>query len=286
MKLTHIITTTFLMLMSLNVYAVSVDGSISSGEYQWNTNGVEGSDKGRTYQTGGGWGWWSPPRETHYTESGDAIGGSSWDISYLGTSIVDGQFQFGAQGGSILSGNKTGSIRVDDGSWHGSREDIVLSDFAISVNNTSADPTTDSSSYQYAIRLLSVNDGTGVANFAVLGGGTWEGVELHDYNRSTETYKMVGGDVLTTFDGIWNSNSHGGGTLEGGFDLTWLSLFDPSEGGTLSTYLTMTCVNDEALVHAYVAAEVSAVPIPAALWLFTPALAGLIGFRRRSNAKS
>ncbi|MDQ7072675.1 MAG: hypothetical protein Q9N32_02930 [Gammaproteobacteria bacterium] len=35
----------------------------------------------------------------------------------------------------------------------------------------------------------------------------------------------------------------------------------------------MTCVNDEALVHA----NVSAVPVPAALWLFAPALAGFMG---------
>jgi hypothetical protein len=39
----------------------------------------------------------------------------------------------------------------------------------------------------------------------------------------------------------------------------------------------MSCVNDEAIVGA----EISAVPVPAAFWLFGSALVGLAGFGKR-----
>jgi len=85
------------------------------------------------------------------------------------------------------------------------------------------------------------------------------------------------GQTLALFSGKWSNNGGDDNVLEGEFDLSLLSLFDANSGGVISTYLTMTCVNDEALVTA----EVSAVPIPAALWLFGPALLGLLGLRRK-----
>ena len=63
------------------------------------------------------------------------------------------------------------------------------------------------------------------------------------------------------------------------FDLSLLTLFDLNQAGTLSTYLTMACVNDEAMVHA----KVSAVPLPAAVWLLSPALVGFMSLRRRKR---
>lgn len=265
MKSRNMIAVTLFGLMSLNTYAAGIDGSISINEYQWNTEGVEGSEKWETFN-----------RSNTDREYNDASGGNPWDINYLGTDISNGQFQFGAIGGEILSGRETGSS-------YSSGEGIFLSDFAISVNNFT-NPTSDSSGFQYAIRLLDVNDNTGVANFALLEGGIWEGANIYDGTpyedkHKTETYKMTGGQTITEFTGIWSNNGGDDNVLEGGFDLSWLSIFDPSVGGTLSTYLTMACVNDEALVHA----EVSAVPVPAALWLFAPALVGLMGLRRRSK---
>jgi hypothetical protein len=58
-----------------------------------------------------------------------------------------------------------------------------------------------------------------------------------------------------------------------------LGLFDEQAGGRIITYLTMSCVNDEAIVDAQIAP--SAVPVPAAIWLFGSALVGLIGFGKR-----
>lgn len=246
--------------ISLSSHAASIDGAISTGEYQWNTTAAEGSDKWVNFSRNG----------RAYKEYDDASGGNDWDINYLGTDIKNGQFQFGALGGKILSGVETG-------------KKIFLSDFAIGVN-TSSNPTTDSSGFQYAIRLLGVNDLTGIAKFALLGKGIWENVDLYNgqygAKHKSETYKMRGATTITTFDGIWKQNGSDKNVLEGGFDLSWLSLFDPSIGGTLSTYLTMACVNDEALVHA----AVSAVPLPAAIWLFTPVLLGLMSMRRNKKA--
>jgi len=256
MKQQNIISIVFLALLSSNTYAATVDGVISNvNEYQWNTD-IEavGGDK------------WASKKGT--TEYNDASGGDDWDINYLGTDVSNGQFQFGAIGGKILSGQET-----NDGS------DIYLGDFAISVDGSS-DPTIDSSGFQYAIHLNSIVGD--VANFSLLTDGQWTAANLYNNdNHKSETYQMSGGTELLNFNGVWTTGTGADNSvLEGGFDISWLGLFDPSAGGTLSTYITMACVNDEALVHA----EVSAVPIPAALWLFTPVLVGFMGLRRRTKA--
>jgi len=250
----------FFALLSVNTiaYAASIDGTISASEYQWNTNGSEGSDKWYTH--GGN------------QELNDESGGDKYAIEFLGTNISDGKFQFGATGGEILSGRKVAST-----------PDIYLSDFAISVNNKVADPTLDSSAFDYAIRLLNVDDNSGVAEFALLSGGNWEAANIYNDKyapkHKTETYRMENAQTISIFEGKWSPNGGDTNVLEGEFDISWLSIFDPSVGGTLSTYITMACVNDEALVHA----DVSAVPVPAAIWLFAPALVGFMGLRRRQK---
>lgn len=275
MKTLTFFATTLLSLVSFNSYAATVDGNITGSEYLWNTNGAEGSEKWISQGN-----YSNDPDLDDYArgengEHDDASTGDRWDINYLGTSVENDQFQFGLIGGDILSGRETG-------------RNIFLSDIAISATGfgiASTDPTTDSSDFQYAIRLLDVNDTTGVANFALLEGGTWEGANMyagtrHEEKHKTSTYQMIGATKETLFSGIWNSNGGDDNVLEGGFDLSLLSIFDPSVGGRLSTYITMACVNDEAMVHA----DVTAVPVPAALWLFTPALIGLVGLRRRMKA--
>lgn len=89
---------------------------------------------------------------------------------------------------------------------------------------------------------------------------------------------MVGGlEVANNITGKYTPNSADNGVLEGSFDLGLLGLFDEQTGGSIITYLTMSCVNDEAIVGA----EISAVPVPAAFWLFGSALVGLAGFGKR-----
>jgi hypothetical protein len=249
--------TALVSLLSFSSMAATVDGSITGSEYTWNTKGVEGSSKWTTFN-----------RSNDYREFNDASGGDRWDINYLGTSVENGQFQFGAVGGHILSGRETGN-------------NIYLSDFAIDVTGNGSNPTTDSSDFDYAIRLLSVNSHTGTAEFALLTGGTWESADIYSNayapKHKTETYKMNNATTLTTFAGAWNYNGGDDNVLEGAFDLSFLSAFDASVGGVIGTYLTMSCVNDEALVYA----DVAPVPVPAAIWLLTPALMGFVGLRRR-----
>jgi len=252
-----------LAFLPLSSYAATVDGSITTGEYQWNTEGSEGSDKWETFN-----------RTGTNNEYDDASGGDSWDINYLGTTVSNNLFEFGAIGGEILSGRQTGSAGSTG---------IFLSDFALGFN-TASDPTTSSAGFDYAIRLIDVNDTTGVANFELLSGGTWVGSDIYNGNPDhlTETYKMVGATTTQSFTGLWSNNGGDDSVLEANFDLQWLSLFDLDQGGRLSTYLTMACVNDEAMVHANVAP--SAVPIPAAVLLFGPALLGFMGYRRKLNS--
>ncbi len=187
MKTSSILTASFLGLMSLSTFAATIDGSITASEYQWNTNGVEGSVKWNTH---GG-----------TQELNDASGGDVYDINFLGTNVAGGKFQFGAIGGEILSGRKVSSS-----------PDIFLSDFAISISNpTSANPTTSSIGFDYAIHLVGVNDVTGVASFELLSGGTWVGADIygstHAPEHITETYRMVGGTVLAAFNGVWSANA-------------------------------------------------------------------------------
>jgi hypothetical protein len=258
MKLLSLIGGISLTLCSLNIYAASIDGSIvtGNGEYQWSTEGAEGNAKWNTH---GG-----------TKEYNDASGGDRWDINYLGTNVQNGKFQFGAVGGQILSGQQTGT-------------NIYLGDFAISVGGHT-NPTLDSSGFEYAIRLLGVNGNTGEATFSLLGGGTWEGADLYNNaytpDHITETYKMIGGTELTTFSGQWSNNGGDDNVLEGEFDLSFLTLFNSSLGGSIATYLTMTCVNDEAMVLAHVAP----VPVPGVVWLFGSVVLGLTGLKRRVKA--
>lgn len=256
MKSVNLIAGISLSLFSINIYAASIDGTLNptSGEYQYSTEGAEGNAKWNTH--GGN------------KEYNDASGGDRWDINYLGTSVKNGKFQFGAVGGSILSGKQTGS-------------NIYLGDMAISVGNHT-NPTLDSSGFQYAIRLNSVNEFSNEAEFSIYTDGTWEGANLYNNtyapNHITETYRMAGGTEIGTFTGKWANNGGDKNVLEGEFDLDILSLFTPSLGGSIITYLAMTCVNDEAMVHA----NVAAVPLPASVWLFGSVLIGLSRFKKRA----
>lgn len=259
------------ILFTATASAATIDGNITigAGEYNWSTDGNEGSSKWISQGN-----YANDPDSDDYAnglnqEYDDGSTGDRWDINYLGTDVKDGKFQFGTAGGAILSGT--------DGYTNDSH-DVFLSDFAISVANNPSNPTLDSSDWNYAIRLLSVDNNSGEAEFALLEGGTWIGADLYGKtSHQTDTYQMTNSTTLALFSGKWSNNGGDDNVLEGEFDLSLLSLFDANSGGVISTYLTMTCVNDEALVTA----EVSAVPIPAALWLFGPALLGLLGLRRK-----
>ena len=265
----------FITLSVSSVQAAILDGQISSfNEYEWNTTTSPNSK----WNTLGG-----------DQEMDDGSGGNPWDINYLGTTIGNGLFQFGAIGGSILSGSNDYS-----------GENLELSDIAINVvgsGETVNDPADDSTGWDYALRLMSI-DSSGNALFSLFSlvndngdtVGYWKGsgygttTATYDHERysygSTKTFRMEDGyEVATGIGGKYTPNTDDNGVLEGSFDLGLLGLFDAQTGGSIITYLTMSCVNDEAIVEA----RVSAVPIPAAFWLFGSALAGLIGISKRRN---
>ncbi len=274
MKTLTFLTGVALGLASLNVAAATVDGVISGSEYASNTRGVEGAQHWNTFG-----------RDRTPDEYGDASGGSTWDIRYMGTEVANGQFSFGINGGRVLSGNRTGSFRG---------RDIYLGDIAIGINPTN-NPTYDSTGFDYAVRLLSTNSRTGKSQFALLTGGDWESISYAGYPNShkTDTYRMRDAQILTTFEGAWGERTYRtrrGGTfkrytLEGAFDMSFLSAFDASLGGEIGTYLAMSCVNDEASVYTYVD-PVSQVPVPSALWLFSPALVGFMALRRNRRKQA
>ena len=262
---------------ALAVSVGGVDGVIGAGEYKWNTDGDEGSGK---WNTRGG-----------SQEFNDGSGGNPWDINFLGTNVDEhGNFKIGAVGGSILSGSND----------YGTRTTLTLSDIAINVvvgGESPTDPATSSSGWDYALRLLNI-DSAGHAMFNLFSltddddntvgywTGSGKGQAETDYEHqpysygSTETFKMVDGKLVQSgIKGKYTPNTGDEGVLEVSFDLGLLGLFDESTGGKVITYLTMSCVNDEAIVHA----DISAVPVPAAFWLFGTALIGFIGMSRRTQ---
>jgi hypothetical protein len=251
------------LLFSFAVNAATVDGLLSYSEYTSNTIN-SGAQHWNTFGS-----------DSTPDEYSDASGGSKYDIRYMGTTVEDGKFKFGILGGDILSGNQTA---ISNG--HG----LFLSDLAIGIN-PSTNPTLDSSDFNYAIRLLSTDSQTGKAQFELVEGGSWVGRNIYnrtDGKHTTETFEMIGGNVIGAFEGAWSSSTTQRNVLEGEFDLSWLSAFDASQGGQIGTYLTMTCVNDEASVYMDVDA-VSQVPVPAAAFLFAPALIGFMGLRRKAK---
>lgn len=265
--------------------AAIVDGAINSiNEYQWNTTTPPNS-KWETRK------YWDTDGEVN-----DGSGRDRWDINYLGTDIDrsggSSKFHFGAKGGSILSGSN----------MYGSNTMLTLGDIAINVveaGESPTDPAADSTGWDYALRLMDIKDGIAEFKlFSLLGDdgdqpGVWQGSgtgadDGNNYNHqnhaygSTETYKMMGGHEIesaTPIQGKYSPNSGDHGVLEGSFDLSLLSLFDEQIGGRIITYLTMSCVNDEAIVNA----NVSPVPVPSAVWLFGSALIGFIGMSRRTR---
>ena len=253
----------------LPVSAAMVDGSIATGEYRWDTT--------------------APPNSKWYTRNGerevdDGSGGNKWDINFLGTDIMNGQFHVGASGGSILSGANMYAS-----------EELELSDIAINVvqaGEIPTDPAADASGWDYALRLIGI-DSDGNASFNLFGAGSWTGSgkgpdsatymhENHAYG-STQTFRMEG-DPLNrqAITGKYTAPTNPDGddaVLEVSLDLGLLSLFDEKTGGKIITYLTMSCVNDEAIVEAHV----SPVPVPSAVWLFGSALLGFISMSRRTR---
>jgi hypothetical protein len=266
----------FTSLSTSAVQAAIVDGQIASvNEYEWNTT--------------------MPPNSKWNTRGGteevdDGSGGDNWDINYLGTTIGNGEFQVGVTGGSILGGSNTYS-----------GVDLTLGDIAVNVvesGESVTDPATSSAGWDYALRLTSI-DSSGDALFSLFSlvddvgstVGFWKGSgnnattgtydhQQHSYG-STETFRMENGyELATGITGKFTADSGDDNVLETSFDLGLLGLFDEQTGGSVITYITMSCVNDEAIVEA----QVSPVPVPAAVWLFGSGLIALVGLGKRQKA--
>lgn len=256
--------------------AATTDGVINNvNEYSFNTEAAPNS-KHNTDNHG-----------TANSEYNDGSGGDRYDLNYLGVDISDGNFQFGVVGGSIL-----GSIY--DGVGAIGSNPLYIGDIAINVlqdGETYVDPTQNtvaSAGWDYAIRILSIGGDVELQLLGANAQSSWQGVDIYGYENDgssaghhgghhSDTFRLNGGTELGSISGSYSSNGADLNVLEGSFDLGLLGLFDEATGGRIITYLTMSCVNDEAMVHA----DIAAVPVPAAIWLFGSALIGFVGMSRR-----
>ena len=280
-KLTKIMIVAGILTMPVApLMAGSINGIIGAGEYQWNTD-APANGKWNTDGHAGAGG----------NEYNDGSGGDRYDLNFLGIDTTGGNFQFGVVGGSILTS-------IYSGGGIGTNP-LYISDIAINVlqdGETYVDPTQNtvgSDGWDYAVRILSIDNNTGTADFQLLGTTSesfWQDIDIYGYenNGSTsghqdghhsDTFRLENAEVLATFSGSYANNGDDENVLEGSFDLGLLGLFDEATGGSIITYLTMSCVNDETIVYA----DVSPVPLPAAVWLFGSALIGFIGMSRRTR---
>jgi len=252
-------------------HAVSINGAIGADEYAYSTDTS------------------NPLWNTDGTSTNEAHDGSynhRWDIDFLGFDIDNdaNTFSVGIKGGEIVGGS-SGSQYLGDLAIG------IVTDTNLFDPNTAFDPggTFD---FQYGIRLYADNGDLELKFYDV---DSWDGADIYNgqhasnipsdpHDHITNTYKLnssSSGDAAlssaTSSNGL--TGKHQTNVLEGSFDLSLLSLFNELTGGKIITYLTMSCVNDEAMVHA----DISAVPIPSAVWLFGSALVGFIGFSRRTS---
>jgi len=261
--------------------AATTDGLFGGvNEYSYNTE-ASPNDKHNTHSLG-----------TANSEYNDGSGGDRYDINYLGFDISDGQFQFGAVGGSILT---TPHLDIDADSID--KSPLYLGDIAINVTDQGADyqdPTQNggmSNEWDYAVRILTMAADSFTFSVLTADDPQWLGLDIYgreatDAGHHTDTFRMengaaIGGQVFTGKITPDSDASDGADdyVLEGSFDLSLLSLFDEEVGGRIITYLTMSCANDEAIVVG----DVSPVPLPSTVWLFGSALIGFVGVSRRTK---
>ena len=258
--------------------AATTDGILDNvSEYSFNTEATP-NDKHNTDSHG-----------TANSEYNDGSGGDRYDLNYLGVDISDGNFQFGVVGGSIL-----GSIY--DGVGELGTNPLYIGDIAINVlqdGETYVDPTQNtvaSVGWDYAIRILSVDGDVQMQLLGTNVHSSWQAVDIfgfendsstaaHHDGHHSDTFRLNGGDVLASISGSYSNNGADLNVLEGSFDLGLLSLFDEATGGSIITYLTMSCANDEAIVHA----DIAAVPVPTSIWLFGSALIGFVSLGRSTR---
>jgi hypothetical protein len=277
---TTLIASSVLAIASASVQAVSIGGvtyaydavSTSSTFNKFDTHGHGGVDG---------------------DELNDGSGGDRYNLDYMGVNVESGgNYSFGVQGGNILlDSHLENNINTNP---------LYLGDIAINVlqsGETYQDPsfnTGASSGWDYAIRILSYSTpssgGTGTFDYSVLATDNdsgWEAVNIYTRDEDgsdghvSDTFRLNNGTSVHTGVGDYTSDSNGlGNILSGSFDLGLLSMFDEATGGSIITYLTMSCANDEIVVAAE---NIPPVPVPAAFWLFGSALIGFIGMSRRTK---
>ena len=132
-------------------------------------------------------------------------------------------------------------------------------------------------------------DGTGGSG-AHSGSGSNRCDPSSDDNVTVGEYLQFSFDTAVVVNNLWFNNSHDGGfdsadkvTIDGvGYDVTTGYAGDGNGIGSFSLsagqILEIAYNNEEFYVSAM---EVSAVPVPAAIWLFGTALIGLVGFGKR-----
>jgi len=148
--------------------------------------------------------------------------------------------------------------------------------------------------YQYYYPNLSYPSGSADNGDKLVGAG----IEVNNTVFNTGTMDIFNTGFIVNFTGDWTFDF---GANYNGFELTDVSDDIPDFSAfdwmlTTNTLLTMDNVmigtskmgidwkGLEVNSNSYIQLEVSAVPVPAAIWLFGSALIGLVGMSRRTKA--
>jgi len=178
---------------------------------------------------------------------------------------------------------------------------------AATTGTTITLPDSGHSSYEYLSTDGSFTNGTGPDDAYI----------MIDFIPSAISAATVASETGKTITNFWKNNTPGGNTgfanpgflfegfmikagnetLVGFFNtaissLYWNTLFtsdflDSQEAKWCNAHPEKPCKNPQNamshVVYYNITGDIPQIPVPAALWLFAPALLGLMGFRRRNN---
>lgn len=186
---------------------------------------------------------------------GPGYGGQSFDVEYLALYMDGSDLYFALKTGfNVTSGVLNGGYLYKPG------------DFAIDVNNDGT--------YDYALDF-SVSGST--ANYSLYQVTAWKN-SMYAQHAAADPYEYktaTTSSPLLSFTGA-KGTSGSSYVLEGGFDMSYLTLYD---GGPVTLHWTMECGND------YLNVTTSPVPEPSTLMLLGGGVLAAMGLARKTRKK-
>lgn len=166
---------------------------------------------------------------------------------------------------------------------------VVSFFFAVSVNAATLNLSLDGTGgfFGGATQSITANNSNDVGAVGKGAGISWFSDFSLVSNKTTKAtidFKAIGGGLIPSLSEISILFGDANNLIAGGSDTSFLGVFDFNTTVMLTAGTQYFFFIDGVKNVTGYNLQVSAVPIPAALWLFAPALLGLLGLRRKAQA--